>query len=115
MPFLNIHTNIKLENIHKERFLEEALDFVAKQLNKPIARIVINYMYNPDILFGPKREDLGVLVELKAIGFPDNMAKIATDFTNFFYEKLEADRDHIEIEFIDMPPSTLSIAGKLRG
>lgn len=115
MPFLNVHTNILLENIHKERFLEEALEFVSNELGKPQTRTIINYMYNPDILFGPKREDLGALIELKAIGFPQDRAKLAKNLTNFIYEKLEADMDHIEIEFVDMPASTLSIAGQLKG
>ncbi|MDR1694179.1 MAG: hypothetical protein LBR70_03185 [Lactobacillaceae bacterium] len=115
MPFFNIHTNILLEDTHKERFLEEALEFVSNELGKPKTRIVINYIYNQDILFGVKRSDLGALIELKAIGFPSDMKSLAKNLTSFIYEKLEADMDHIEIEFIDMPGSHLSISGNLKG
>lgn len=115
MPFFNIHTNVELKDIHKERFLQESLEFLAKELNKPKERIVINYMYNPDILFGLRREDFGALIELKAIGFPPHKAEVALNLTNFINNKLEVNPDHIEIEFVDMPASSLSIAGKLKG
>lgn len=115
MPFFNIHTNIKLNGAAKEKFLIEAVYFMAEELKKPRERVIVNYMYNPDMLFGLYREDIGALVEVKSIGFPSDREKMAVKFTNFLHGQLGADIEHIEIEFIDMPASTISIAGKLRG
>ncbi|MDD4556850.1 MAG: phenylpyruvate tautomerase MIF-related protein [Alphaproteobacteria bacterium] len=115
MPFLTIYTNSKIEGKEKADFLYDAVEFIASELQKPIERIILNLIKNSEMLFGTDKTSKGALVELKAIGFPQNKAEIALKLTKFLADRLEVEFEHVEIEFIDMPPSTLAIAGKLRG
>lgn len=115
MPFLNVYTNSKIEGKDKEDFLYDSAVWLSDKLKKPIERIIINLIKNQEMLFGKSFEDKGALVELKAIGFPSEKPEIALELTKFLADRLEVEFEHVEIEFIDMPPSTLSIAGKLRG
>lgn len=40
MPFLTVHTNAKVENT--DAFLQEAAEFVASELRKPISYVIVS-------------------------------------------------------------------------
>ncbi|MFV0626911.1 MAG: phenylpyruvate tautomerase MIF-related protein [Alphaproteobacteria bacterium] len=115
MPFLNIYTNSKIDEKTKADFLYDSAVLLAKSLNKPVEHMVINFIKNSDILFGNDFEERGALVELKAIGFPENKAEIAKVLSKLLAERLEIELDFVYIEWIDMSVETVSFGGKFRG
>ena len=115
MPFLIVHTNAEIKTRDKVRFVEDAAALVASELHKPISYVVVNYNYNPNMSFGGSTGKYGALVEMKSIGFGNKsgLAKILTEFLNDRLEGLDLHR--VNIEFVDMPASSLAIGGSLLG
>ena len=114
MPFLTVHTNVKLDKLQKEMFLHEAVEFVAAQLSRPKNYIIVTLDSNPDICIGG---DLGapcILAEMKSVGFKDK-AGFARLLTEFLYTAIPADLNNINIEFTDLAAADVAIAGKLLG
>ena len=112
MPFLTVHTNAKVENT--DAFLQEAAEFVASELRKPISYVIVSLDAGAGMIFGGKPEIKSALVEMKSIGF-GNKSDLAVKLTNFLEQKLKLDRSHINIHFINMPGADLSIGGNLLG
>ena len=112
MPFLTIHTNCKPQNT--EIFLQDAAQFVAAELHKPISYVIVTFDYQPQMIFGGDKEIKSALVEMKSIGFADEKS-LAQKLTNFLARELDAEVDFINIHFIDMPAKDLSIGGNLLG
>lgn len=115
MPFLIVHTNAKLKDNNPEQFVEDVANLVAQELHKPISYVVVNYNYNPNMSFGGSTGKYGALVEMKSIGFGNKsgLAKILAEFLNDRLEGL--DLHSVNIEFVDMPASSLAIGGSLLG
>lgn len=115
MPFLIVHTNAEIKTRDKVRFVEDAAALVASELHKPISYVVVNYNYNPNMSFGGSTGKYGALVEMKSIGFGNKsgLAKILAEFLNDRLEGL--DLHSVNIEFVDMPASSLAIGGSLLG
>ena len=112
MPFLTIHTNAKAENV--EVFTTKAAEWIAHKLHKPINYVIVTYDCKSEMCFGGKMENKGALVEMKSIGFADKR-ELAKELTDFLVQELKAQPNFINIEFIDMPASTLAIGGNLMG
>lgn len=114
MPFLTINSNAKLAQEQIDNLVVEGAELVASELHKPISYVIVDYRYNPNMSFGGKKENIGVLAEMKSIGF-GNKAGLAKILTEFLYDRLKADLHNINIEFVDMPASTVAIGGNLLG
>lgn len=112
MPFLTIHSNCKPENT--EIFLQDAAQFVASELHKPISYVIVTFDYQPQMIFGGNQDINSALVEVKSIGFADKKT-LAKNLTDFLAKTLNADADYVNIHFIDMPAKDLSIGGNLLG
>ena len=115
MPFFIVNTNAPLKTANAKAFVEDAATLIASELHKPISYVVVQYNYNPYISFGGYTENYGALAQIKSIGFSNknNLAKLLTEF---LYDRLEnVELANINIEFVDMPASTLSIGGHLMG
>lgn len=114
MPFLTVNTNVKLDSMQREMFLQDATEFVSKQLNKPKNYIIVTLNVNPDMCIGG---DLGapcILAEMRSVGFKDK-AGFARLLTEFLYTAIPADLDNINIEFTDLSAADVAIGGKLLG
>ena len=114
MPFLIVHTNAKLKNTDTGEFVQAASELVAAELHKPIGYIVVTLDQNKNMAFGGSSENTGILAEMKSIGF-NNKASLAKLLTEFFFDRFEVDLHNINIEFVDMPASTVAIGGSLLG
>lgn len=114
MPFLTIHTNAKLSEEQVQNLLKDGAELVANELHKPMGYVVVTLDNNHHMSFGGNVENIGALVEMKSIGFADKIG-LAKILTEFIHDRLQADLANINIEFIDMPASTLSIGGRLMG
>lgn len=112
MPFLTIHSNCKPQNT--EIFLQDAAQFVAAELHKPISYVIVTFDYQPQMIFGGDNEIKSALVEMKSIGFADEKS-LAQKLTDFLARELDAEVDFINIHFIDMPAKDLSIGRNLLG
>ena len=112
MPFLTIHSNCKPQNI--ELFLQDAAQFVASELHKPISYVIVTFDYQPQMIFGGDKEIKSALVEMKSIGFADKKS-LAQNLNDFLAKELDAEADFINIHFIDMSVKDLSIGGNLLG
>ena len=114
MPFLIINSNAKLAQEQIDSLVVEGAELVASELRKPVSYVIVDYRYNPNMSFGGKKENVGVLAEMKSIGF-GNKPGLAKILTEFLYDRLKADLHNINIEFVDMPASTVAIGGNLLG
>lgn len=114
MPFLTIHTNAVLASEKIENLLQEGAKLIAIELHKPMGYVVVNLDNNSNMSFGGSSKNIGALVEMKSIGFADKIG-LAKILTEFIHDRLQADLANINIEFIDMPASTLAIGGRLMG
>lgn len=112
MPFLTVHTNAVAKD--KDAFMQEAADFVAKELRKPISYVIVTLNDGANMVFGGKKEVKSALVEMKSVGFA-NKAELAGKLTDFLSAKLGLDKGFVNIHFIDMPAGDLSIGGNLLG
>ncbi len=112
MPFLTIHTNCKVQN--SEMFLQDAAQFVASELHKPISFVIVTLDYQPQMIFGGDKEIKSALVEMKSIGFADKKS-LAKKLTDFLAKEIDAKERFVNIYFIDMPAQDLSINGSLLG
>lgn len=112
MPFLIVDTNSHIDNM--QNFLVEATNLLANELNKPKNYIVVEYNFNKNMIFGGDIKNHGVLVQLKSVGFADK-ASLVAKLNKFIVEKIGVDAAFVNIEMIDMPASTLAIAGNLLG
>lgn len=112
MPFLTIHTNCKPQNA--DLFLQDAAQFIASELHKPISYVIVTLDYQPQMIFGGDKDIKSALVEMKSIGFADKKS-LAKNLTLFLAQELEAESNFINIHFIDMPVQDLSIGGNLLG
>lgn len=115
MPFLTVNTNVELNAAQKSVFLRDAAKFIADQLHKPIAYVIITYNYNPDMNFGGNNDSKGILAEIKSIGFPTDRVGFAKLLTEFLYTALQVDLSRINVEYIDLPVTSLSIGGRFLG
>ena len=114
MPFLTIHTNAELRTHNPEEFVQAASELVAAQLHKPIGYVVVTLDQNKNMAFGGKASNPGILAEMKSIGFGDK-AGLAKILTEFCFDRFEVELRNINIEFVDMPGSTVAIGGSLLG
>lgn len=114
MPFLTIHTNATLASEKIESLLQEGANLIASELHKPMDYVVITLDNKHNMSFGGSSKNIGALVEMKSIGFSDKTG-LAKVLTEFLHDRLQADLPNINIEFIDMPASTLAIGGRLIG
>ena len=115
MPFFIVNTNAELRTKNAQDFVEDAAKLIAQELHKPINYVVVQYNYNPHMSFGGYQDNYGALAELKSIGLPEttNLAKLLTEF---LYDRLSnVELNNINIEFINMPVSTLAIGGRMMG
>lgn len=112
MPFLVIHSNA--EPTSPSIFLEEASRMIAQELRKPINYVIVSLDYNPQMAFAGTCHSKGALVEMKSVGFGDKK-DLAMKLTDFLVSHLDVQKDLVNIEFVDMPASGLSIGGNLLG
>lgn len=112
MPFLTINTNTNV-NV-SSALLEDAADMVAKHLGKPVKYVVVTINSGLKMAFCGDTAVKGALIEMKSIGFKDKagLAKLLTDFAA---ERLGAESEYVNIEFVDMPASAVAIGGNLLG
>lgn len=111
MPFLTIYTN---SNVKDNNVAVEAAQLVAMQLSKPIRYVVVNVINNPNMAFDGSKENKGALIEMKSIGF-GNKQLLAQALTDLIADKMKVNKSLINIEFVDMPASTVAIGGNLLG
>ena len=111
MPFLTIYSNTEINDAN---FAQEAAELVAKQLGKPIRYVVVNVINNPDMAFDGGIKNKGALVEMQSIGFRDKSGLVRI-LTDLIVEKLQVERDLVNIHLEDMPASTVAIGGSLLG
>lgn len=112
MPFLIVHTNAEVNN--EDVFLNEAAEFVAAELRKPVRYVIVELNSAKKMIFGGNREIKSALVEMKSIGF-GNKNDLAAKLADFLAEKLSLDKAYVNIHFINMPGVDLSIGGSLLG
>ncbi len=112
MPFLTIHTN--KTSADKQSFVEKAAAFVAAELHKPVSYVIVELDVNGSMSFAGSADRNGALVEMRSIGFND-VSSLAGRLTDFITAELGVEKQLVNIEFIDMPASTLSIGGRLMG
>ena len=112
MPFLTIHTNSDVKD--SKLFLNEVATFVAGELHKPINYVIADLKVNKNMVFGGDETIKSALVELKSVGFGDK-ADLASKLTDFLADKLDASKSFINIHFVNMPASDLSIGGRMLG
>lgn len=116
MPFLIVNTNAELKDKNPAEFLAAATELVAGELHKPKNYVVVVLNTNPDIAFGGKSENKGVLAEMKSVGFGGSKRNLAKLLTEFLADRLQGVAlSNINIEFTDMPGSDVSIGGSLLG
>lgn len=113
MPFFTIYSNAYLDKEQEQKLLTKSLDLLSEKLSKPKDFFAINYIYNPSSLYGSSFNNIGALAELKSIGFPQNMNDLAMELADILRSTLKADPSFINIEFVNLPRSSVSIAGKL--
>ena len=111
MPFLTIKTNVSTVN---RDIVESAAALVAEQLHKPVRYVVVDVENNRFMAFDEKTDTLGVLMEMKSVGFGDK-AMLANVLTDFAVEKFGVEAGYVNIHFIDMPGSGVSVGGSLLG
>lgn len=112
MPFLTIHTNSKVDD--GEAFLQEAAQFVASELHKPISYVIVTLDYNPQMIFGGNPQIKSALVEMQSIGFA-NKADWAAKLTDFLAIKLQLEKSSLNILFTNISGTDLSIGGSMLG
>ncbi len=95
-------------------FLQDAAQFVADKLHKPMGYIIVTLDYQQHMLFGGDKEIKSALVEMMSIGFADKKT-LAVDLTSFLARELDAEADFLNIHFVDMPAQDVAINGKLLG
>ena len=116
MPFLILFIYAFLIFKYSSVFLAAATELVAGELHKPKNYVVVVLNANPDIAFGGKRENKGVLAEMKSVGFGGSKRNLAKLLTEFLADRLQGVAlSNINIEFTDMPGSDVSIGGSLLG
>lgn len=115
MPFFVVRTNTSLRGGNVEAFLSAASSLIASELHKPQKYVVVAYEHNPQMIFGDNPKTYGVLAEMKSVGFADKpgLARLLTEFLSDRLANL--DIDNINIEFVDMPASSLAIGGRMLG
>ena len=74
MPFLTIHSNNKPKNT--EMFLQDAAQFVASELHKPISYVIVTLDYQPQMIFGGDKDITSALVEMKSNLLPKKILSI---------------------------------------
>ena len=111
MPFLTIYTN---SDVKDDSIVVDAAQLVATQLSKPIRYVVVNIINNSNMAFDGAKENKGALLEMKSIGF-GNKQLLAQSLTNLIAEKMQVNKNLVNIEFVDMPANTVAIGGNLLG
>lgn len=111
MPFLTIYSNSSVED---DNFCADAAQLVAKELQKPIQYVVVNLLLNSAMAFDGSLDTKGALIEMKSIGFRDKGA-LAKSLTDFVVQRLQVSPAFVNIQFVDMPASTVAISGRVIG
>ena len=107
MPFLTIYSN---STVKDETLCADAAQLVAKELQKPIQYVVVNFLFNPSMAFNGNQATKGALIEMKSIGFKDK-ASLARVLTDFVVQRLQVGPTFVNIQFVDMPASDVAISG----
>ncbi|MES9850591.1 MAG: phenylpyruvate tautomerase MIF-related protein [Candidatus Thiodiazotropha sp. L084R] len=99
MPLLRITTNKTIENEKLSELFKYASATVAEMLGKPETYVMVDFVFNPNMLFGGTTLSLAYL-ELKSIGLPSERTG---DFSNILcklmQEQLHIQEDRVYIEF----------------
>lgn len=114
MPFLTVNTNAKLAPEEVDALLSAGAELIASELHKPVSYVVVNYNGGASMSFGGNPQTIGVLAEMKSIGFGDKRS-LAKLLTEFLYDRLHADLNNINIQFVDMPGADVAIGGRTFG
>ena len=113
MPFLTVYTNAKEEELNK--LAEEASNWVAEVLHKPVNYVIANFIYNSSMAFGGSSSEKGALVELLSIGLSSKDELVKT-LTQFLKEKLEISNvNNISISLYNALASEVATAGRTFG
>lgn len=113
MPYLTVYTNKEIKN--GAEIAEKAAMLTAQILHKPVTYVVANVIYNPQMSFGGKSDNMGALVELKSIGLGDK-DKFVADMTEFLAENIGIEnKEFIAMALIDAPAAYTACAGRTFG
>ncbi|ATX82548.1 phenylpyruvate tautomerase [Mariprofundus ferrinatatus] len=97
MPYLHIHTNVKIEN-HPD-FLARCSHLAAVALEKPESYVMVELSDNCSMVFAGSDLPL-VFVELKSIGIsPADTSHVSNKFSKMIHKLLGVDMSRIYIEF----------------
>ncbi|MES9979986.1 MAG: phenylpyruvate tautomerase MIF-related protein, partial [Candidatus Thiodiazotropha sp. 6PLUC5] len=99
MPLLRITTNQTIEEDKLSELLKLASATVADMLGKPETYVMVDFVFNPNMLFAGTTASLAYL-ELKSIGLPNDRTG---DFSNILcklmLQQLHIPEDRVYIEF----------------
>ena len=99
MPLLRITTNHSIEDEKLPELLKHASTTVAEMLGKPENYVMVDFVFNPNMMFGGSTDTLAYL-ELKSIGLPSDLT---ADFSNILcklmQEQLDIPIERTYIEF----------------
>ena len=102
MPYLNIETNERYEEIAVQEFLKKVSAFTAKLLGKPEQWLMASVSQGVPMIFGGTTQPTA-FVALKSIGLSqERCADLARSLCDFMAKELGMPPDRIYIEFRDL-------------
>lgn len=111
MPFITLDTNAKTEVTSE--MLAELGQIVVEVMEKPWDSMIVKINTGMKMRFGNVDANVGVLGEVKAVGFGDKKAMLAERIRDFAVQHFGADGKYVGIHFVDMPATNASHNGKL--
>lgn len=101
MPVLSIITNQPVDDGLRPAMLKALSQSVATALGKPESYVMVQYQYNPAMLFAGNQAPLAYL-ELKSIGLPgERTSALSATLTDAVQQHLGLAADRVYIEFAD--------------
>lgn len=99
MPLLRITTNRAVEEELLSELLKRASATVAEMLGKPERYVMVDLVYNPNMMFSGTTANLAYL-ELKSIGLPsDRTGDFSSLLCKLIQQQLHIPEDRVYIEF----------------
>lgn len=111
MPFITLDTNAKTEATSE--LLAELGQIVVEVLGKPWDSMIVKINTDMKMRFGNDAANIGVLGEVKAVGFGENKAVLAERIRDYAVRHFGAEGKYVGIHFVDMPATNASHNGKL--
>jgi len=99
LPYLNVHLNKQV--INQIEVAKKLSKLVSNELNKPEKFVMVSIESDICICFNGT-EELTVFMELKSIGFPEDIKKISKSLCNFMKKEFNINKDRVYIVFSDV-------------